>query len=138
MVDYQFRTNILEKVYGTQKELAENLGVTPRTLRNYKSGNTEPTQSVRDKINRRWNYYKDQYGVYMDASGETEIDGEKVKVHRRTDLFEMDEGVKEKVESEVEQQMMEDGGYDGDSSQPKVGSGVEITGMDFKLKRFSQ
>lgn len=65
MVDYELRLNTLEQIYGSQKELADSLGVSSRAIRYWKSGETKPSQNNRNKINTRWSYYNDKKGVQI-------------------------------------------------------------------------
>ena len=111
MVDYKWRINALEKIYGTQKELADSLGVSSRMLRYYKSGEYDVSQKVRDKINSRWSYYSDKKALYINGEVVFEEDGQRQKIYRRSSIFELDEDVKEQVRQEVEQEIVEQGGY---------------------------
>lgn len=111
MVDYKWRINALEKIYGTQKELADSLGVSSRMLRYYKSGEYDVSQKVRDKINSRWSYQSDKKALYINGEVVFEEDGERQKIYRRSSIFELDKDVKEQVRQEVEQEIVEDGGY---------------------------
>lgn len=92
MVDYEWRINILEDIYQSQKELSESLGVSSRTIRNWKSGSNKPSSDNRRKLNRRWKYFKDKIGLYRYQEIEaTDPDtGETIILKHRTDLADLD------------------------------------------------
>lgn len=92
MVDYEWRINILEDIYQTQKELADSLGVSARSIRNWKSGNTDPSSGNRNKLNSRWNYFKKRLGLYryQEIKATDPDTGEEIILKHRTDLTDMD------------------------------------------------
>lgn len=91
MVDYQKRANLTEKCYKTQKEMANSLGVSPRTIRRWKKGKFKPSSKNRGKLNRRYNYYKKKYGAYRETDVEiTKEDGTKKTLKNRSELSDFD------------------------------------------------
>ena len=125
MVDYVNRVRILEKVYETQKALSESLGVSSRMLRYYKSGESQPSQEIRDKINRRWSYYKDKKGIYIQSKATYERpDGSEFEVFRRSSLSELDTDLEEKIKEELEQEIRKSGGYIAHTDDPIEGENL--------------
>jgi len=60
-IDYPSTIEALEEVFGTQKALAESVGVTPRTIQRYKSGEINIFNTyysnAREKLYRRARHY---------------------------------------------------------------------------------
>lgn len=104
MVDYEWRINILEKIYGSQTKLSESIGVAERTIRYWKSGGSNPSQSNKEKLNSRWSYFKKRMGLYRYEKLKA-IDpdtGEEFIINNRTDVGELDKNIVEDIESEQE------------------------------------
>jgi len=86
-VDYKATIEALESAAGkgTQKALAESLGVTPRTVQRYKSGEINVQGEVRQKIYRRARYH----GVRKYKEEDEPPPGDNV---RGTAVYKADEG----------------------------------------------
>ena len=134
MVDYQWRTNVLNEIYENQKKMADSIGVSTRTIRNWKSGNTTPKQGYKNKINRRWNYYKNKVGGYRELKIEATDTGtgESIDLGNRTNLSDL-----EALDEEIQDQEEFIQGFK-DSLKAQGFDKVEIKDMSIEIVRFKQ
>lgn len=86
-VDYQLRSNTLEAVYTSQKEMAKSIGCSTRTIRRWKTGKFNPSQKYRNKLNRRWHYYKKNRAIQRSTKVMVTMkDGSKKIMFHRSEL----------------------------------------------------